>query len=169
MYYIIIQHNLVKRVMGQIFEIILPQAGLVVTASGVILFLARDVYDKRRQLVGFHPRPIFRYQLRYKSPLADRLRTLLRICAWAIFVFYLLVGLLLLELQIGILRSTGIEYDTLQQFVQIFHFIILVALSLILTLSMHVRGSPKHHAPPAVGPIPDGANDGDRNHGDQNE
>ncbi len=128
--------------LNDIFGIVLPQAGLVVAASGIILSLARDVFELQDRNAGIrnagiHGGGINRPQLLYQNSAAEWLRNWLACFAEAILVFYLVVAGLLVLIQIEIVASINLEVFKVS--VQIFHFIILILLLVILVKSIKVR------------------------------
>ena len=104
-----------------VLSLILTQAGIMLAASGIILSLARDVYDMQGEWVGLYPNLQKRQQLRYRNPAADCLRTWLKVVAWLIFSFYAIVTLVVLSLAMGILPLDGSNNDFVRQVVQTFH------------------------------------------------
>lgn len=146
--------------LNDVFEIVLPQAGLVVTASGIILSLARDVFKLQDRNVGYPEGETTRAQLLYENPPADWLRNWLAYFGSAILVFYLLVAVLLVLIQTGIVKT--INPVLFNVYVQGFHFVILIILLVVLVKSIKAR---ELHAlsilpAPWTGPSPRGGSQG---------
>ncbi len=149
--------------LNDVFAIVLPQAGLVVTASGIILSLARDVFQLQNGTVGYPDKETTEPQLLYQNFAADWLRNWLGFFGNIILGFYLVVAVLLVSIQMEIVEMKNLEVFKVS--VQGFHFVILVFLLAVLAKSIKAR---ELHAQSVLsaaltGPSPHGGNQGNQN------
>ena len=149
--------------LNDVFAIVLPQAGLVVTASGNILSLARDVFQLQDGTVGYPDKETTEPQLLYQNFAADWLRNWLGYFGKVILGFYLVVAILLGSIQMEIVEVKNLEM--FKVFVQGFHFVILVFLLVVLAKSIKARDLHAQSvlSAPLTGSRPHGSNQGNQN------